>query len=67
MATKTISELIDEAAAKAKATSVDGMSSTAQSIPDLIAADKYATRKSASSAASLGLRVGVMRSTGGHF
>lgn len=54
----TIQTAIETAVSKPKSVSMDGMSKSAQSIPDLIAADKYLASKRASASGGLGIRLG---------
>ena len=49
---------IETAISKPKSVSADGMSKTAQSIPDLIAADKYLASKRSAASGGLGIRLG---------
>jgi hypothetical protein len=63
MSDNTIEEKIEEATATPASMSVDGMSKSSRSIPDLIAADKYLKQQEAVVArpARMGFRMGVFR------
>ena len=63
MADKTIAEIITEDAAKNASMSIDGISKTKHSLPDLIAADEYLKKATAAGShnASTGIRLGVFR------
>jgi hypothetical protein len=54
-----IQDAIEEAITKPRSFAADGMSKSAHSIPDLIAADKHVASKAATSSKNMGLRFGV--------
>ncbi len=61
---EAIQQKITDATATSASISVDGMSKSNRSIPDLIAADKYLAQQQAVTAkpARMGFRMGVLRS-----
>jgi len=63
MSELTPAEQIEEATGTAQSMSIDGMSKSSRSIPDLIAADKHLAARDAASArpARMGIRMGVLR------
>ena len=63
MSENTVQEKIEEATGTASSISVDGISKSNRSIPELIAADKYIKQQEAATArpARMGFRMGVFR------